>query len=204
MTGSQYAALYRCSVEDLRALAERMTATVQQRLGHPSSAEILLCRARDCTNPAERRRLYIAAFRSAHAETEHIPGNDLLSNIVEINTPKDIKNEIDALHASYEVVNQTAKGRPDWDVHYREFMQFYEKNKKPGWLNSSQSTVNNIRARAKRLEEWKRKLSSAGVQILEPEKIPDSSKNPVQGTLESATILIGVGIGALLLWKIAK
>ena len=75
-------------------------------------AEDHLRRAEQSSDAAEKRRLYIAAFRDAHFETQQIPGNDLLATLIEINTPKDVKNEIEALRASYEIVNQTAKGRP--------------------------------------------------------------------------------------------
>jgi hypothetical protein len=204
MTGSQYAALYRRSIEDLHPLAEAVSDAARKILSRPPLAEQHLRRAEQTTNPAERRRLYIAVFRDAHAEVAPVAGNDWLSDLIEINLPKDVKNDIEALKASYDIVNQTAKGRSDWDTHYQEFLRFYEQNKDPGWLNTSQSTVNNIRARAKRLEEWKQKLAAEGVAILEPEKKPDAAKNPVKDTIDSATLFIGLGLGGLLLWKLAK
>lgn len=200
MTGSQYASLYRRSVDDLRSLAETLTEAARKILGHPSVAEDHLRRAERTTDAAEKRRLYIAAFREAHFEAQQIPGNDLLGDLIEINTPKDVKNEIEALRASYEIVNQTAKGRSDWDAHYRDFQQFYDKNKNPGWLTTSQSTVNQIRDRARRLEEWKEQLVAEGVKIREPAKKP-APKNGVKGTLDSATIMILVAAGAILLLR---
>lgn len=200
MTGSQYAALYRRNVDDLRSLAETLTEAARKLLGRPPLAEDHLRRAEQSTDAAEKRRLYIAAFRDAHFEAQQIPGNDLLGDLIEINTPKDVKNEIEALRASYEIVNQTAKGRADWDAHYRDFQQFYDKNKNPGWLTTSQSTVNQIRDRARRLEEWKEQLAAEGVKIREPAK-KAAPKNGIKGTLDSATLMILVAAGAILLLR---
>ena len=199
MTGSEYAALNRWSLDDLRSLASVQIAGAMRALGRPVVAQVHMDLAEQTDDPALRRRHYIAAYREARFEMEHVPSANSLFEIV---LPKDIKNELEALRGSYEVVNQTAKGRPAWDAHYQEFTQFYEKNKDPGWLSSSYATIKNIRERAQRLEEWKQQLAAEGVKINEPEKKPQ--QNPVKDTIDSATLAILLGLGAVLLLKGSK
>ena len=196
MTGAEYAALNRWTLDDLRSLANVQLAGASRVLNRPLVAQVHMDLAEQTADPALRRRHYIAAYREARFELEHLPAANGLFEIV---LPKDIKNELDALKGSFEVVNQTAKGKPAWDAHYQEFQQFYEHNKDPGWLNSSYATITNIRERAQRLEDWKKKLASEGVKILEPEKKP--AGNPVKDTLDSAALVIAAGVGALLLLR---
>ena len=199
MTGAEYAALNRWALEDLRSLASVQIAGASRLLNRPLDAQVHMDLAEQAADPALRRRHYIAAYREARFELEHLPAANGLFEIV---LPKDIKNELDALKASFEVVNQTAKGKPAWDAHYQEFQQYYERNKDPGWLSSSYATITNIRERAQRLEDWKKQLAAEGVKILDPEKRP--ATNPVKDTLDSATLAIGVGLGALLLLRSDK
>ena len=112
--------------------------------------------------------------------------------------PQGCEERIEALRASYEIVNQTAKGRADWDAHYRDFQQFYDKNKNPGWLTTSQSTVSQIRDRARRLESGK-SAAAEGVKIREPAKKPASRM--ASGNARLATIMILVAAGAILLLR---
>lgn len=196
MTGAEYAALNRWTLEDLRSLANVQLAGATRLLNRPLVAQAHMDLAEQTPDPALRRRHYIAAYREARFEMEHLPAANGLFEIV---LPKDIKNELDALKASFEVVNQTAKGRPAWDAHYQEFQQFYERNKDPGWLNSSYATITSIRERAQRLEEWKKQLTAEGVKVLEPEKQPTA--NPVKDTIDSAALAVAVGLGALLLLR---
>ena len=196
MTGAEYAALNRWNLEDLRSLANVQLAGASRLLNRPLVAQIHMDWAEQTADPALRRRHYIAAYREARFELENLPAANGLFEIV---LPKDIKNELDALKASFEVVNQTAKGKPAWDAHYQEFQQFYERNKDPGWLSSSYATITNIRERAQRLEDWKKQLAAEGVKILEPEKKP--APNPVKDTLDSATVAVAVGLGAFLLLR---
>lgn len=197
MTGSEYAVLNRWTLDDLRSLANAQLAAATRLLGHPLMAQIHMDIAEQITDPAERRRQYIAAYREARFETEHLQvANGLII------LPKDLKNEVDALKASFDVVNQTAKGRPGWDAYYQEFLQFYERNKDPGWLSTTSGAMENVRERAQRLEEWKQNLSAEGVKILEPEKKP--AGNPVKDTIDAATVALVVGAGALLLLKTSK
>lgn len=196
MTGAEYAALNRWALEDLRSLANVQIAGATRLLNRPLVAQAHMDLAEQTGDPALRRRHYIAAYREARFEMEHLPAANGLFEIV---LPKDIKNELDALKASFEVVNQTAKGRPAWDAHYQEFQQFYERNKDPGWLSSSYSTITSIRERAQRLEEWKKQLTAEGVKVLEPEKKPTA--NPVKDTIDSAALAVAVGLGALLLLR---
>lgn len=198
MTGSQYATLYRWPIDDLRELAEVQLDGARHVLGRDPNATRHLRRASKESAPSAKRRHYIAAFREARFEIEGIPSANSLFEIV---TPKDIKNELEALRGSYEIVNQTAKGRPDWDAHYREFQEYYKKNKDPGWLSSTYATVKNVRARAQRLEEWKDQLTAEGVKIREPQKKTAPNANPIKDTLDSATIMLLVGVGAVLLLK---
>ena len=75
MTGSQYAALYRRSVDDLRSLAETDRGRAQDP-GAPSVA-----RGSPTPRGADYRRGREAALSprccDAHFETQQIPGNDL-------------------------------------------------------------------------------------------------------------------------------
>lgn len=199
MTGSEYAILNRWSLDDLRSLASLQLARAQRVLGQPLVAQLYLDMAEQLSDPRERRRYYVSAYREARQAMEQFPSANAFFELV---LPKDIKNEIDALKSSYDVVNQTAKGRSDWDVHYQEFLQYYEKNKDPGWLNSSYATITNIRERAQRLEEWKKKLSGEGVKVLEPEKKPPPS--PTKDAIDSATVALLLGIGGVLLMKGGK
>lgn len=196
MTGSEYAMLNRWSLDDLRSLANLQLARAQRLLGRPLVAQLYLDLAEQFSDSRERRRYYLAAYREAREALEQLPSANGLFELV---LPKDIKNEIDALKSSYDVVNQTAKGRSDWDVHYQEFLQFYEKNKDPGWLTSSYATLTNIRERAQRLEEWKKKLSTDGVKILEPEK--KAPPSPTKDAIDSASVALLLGIGGFLLMK---
>ncbi len=199
MTGAEYAALNRWNLDDLRSLASVQLAGASRLLNRPLVAQVHMDLAEQTADPALRRRHYIAAYREARFDLEHIPSANGLFEIV---LPKDIKNELDELKASFEVVNQTAKGKPAWDAHYQEFQQFYERNKDPGWLSSSYATITNIRERAQRLEDWKKQLAAEGVKILDPEKKP--ATNPVKDTLDSATLAVAVGLGALLLLRSDK
>ena len=200
MTGAEYAALNRWDLDDLRSLASVQIAGATRILNRPLLAQVHMDLAEQTTDPTLRRRHYIAAYSEARFELEF---NSAAANgLFEIVLPKDIKNELDALKASFEVVDQTAKGKPAWDAHYQEFRQFYERNKDPGWLNSSYATITNIRERAQRLEDWKKQLTAEGVKILDPEKKP--VPNPVKDTLDSATLAVAVGLGALLLLRSDK
>jgi hypothetical protein len=196
MTGAEYAALNRWSLDDLRSLASVQIAGATRLLNRPLVAQTHMDLAEQTADLSLRRRHYIAAYREARFEMEHLPAANGLFEVV---LPKDIKNELDELKASFEVVNQTAKGKPAWDEHYQEFQQFYERNKDPGWLSSSYATITNIRERAQRLEDWKKQLAAEGVKILDPEKKPPG--NPVKDTLDSATVAVAVGLGALLLLR---
>lgn len=196
MTGSEYSALNRWSLDDLRSLANVQIAGAARLLGRPLLAQVHMDLAEQTTDPALRRRHYIAAYREARFELEDLPSANGLLDIV---SPKDIRNELEALRGSYEVVNQTAKGRGDWDAHYKEFLQYFEKNKDPGWLDSSYSTMTHIRERAQRLEEWKKKLAVEGVKILEPEK--KQGANPTKDVIDSATVALLLGLGGVLLLR---
>lgn len=116
------------------------------------------------------------------------PANDLFDSVLTINTPSDIRAELDQLHASYEVVNQQARGNPDWDAHYAEFQRFYA-DLRPrtegatAWLRVGSGTLNSVRNRAHRLEEWKAALLHRGVAVPEPEKKPPPDSGSLQDTL---------------------
>ena len=129
------------------------------------------------------------------------PANDLVDSVLTINTPSDIRAELDQLKASYEVVNQQAKGSPDWDAHYAEFLRFYE-DLRPrtegasSWLRVGSGTLNNIRNRAQRLEEWKAALLNRGVAVPEPEKKPPPDSGSLQDALKLGLLLVA-GLGVL-------
>lgn len=142
----------------------------------------------------------------AQSLLQNPPANDLwdpdIKGLLEIVTPSTIKAELEALRASYEIVHQSAKGNPAWEVHYAEFQQFYDKNKDPGWLTSSFSTVRTIRQRARRLEEWKDKLRSEGVRVQEPAKQdPSGGSGSSSSLLPAATALAVLALGGILLLK---
>lgn len=200
MTGSEYAVLNRWSLDDLRSFVNIRIARAQRVLDRPLVAQFYMDLAGQTRDPAERRRYYIAAYREVRFATEGLSAaNGMLDEIL---SPRDIKNELEALRASYEVVNQSARGRSGWDAHYQEFLKFYEANKDPGWFTSSQATMDHIRERARRLEEWKKQLSAEGVKIGEPEKkLPTT---PVKDALDSATLAIALGVGGLFLLRSSK
>lgn len=116
-----------------------------------------------------------ARERLARLRAHRHPANDMLDSVLEIHTPSDVRAALDQLRASYDIVNMQAKGRPDWDTHYAEFVKFYEDTRPntfgvTGWLKISAGTYNAIRQRSRRLEEWKQMLASAGVKVAEPPK----------------------------------
>lgn len=168
--------------------------------GRPLAAQFYMDLAEQASEPAERRRYYIAAYREVRFSTEGIAAANGMFD--EILSPRDIKNELEALRASYEVVNQAARGRAGWDAHYQEFLKFYEANKDPGWFTFGQASMDQIRERGRRLEEWKKKLSTEGVKVEEPEKkLPTT---PVKDALDSAVLVIALGLGGLFLLRSSK
>lgn len=200
MKGSEYAVLYRWSLDDLHSFVNLQIARAQRMLGSPLAAQFYMDLADQSLEPAERRRYYIAAYREVRLATERLPSANGMFD--EILSPQDIKNELEALKASYDVVNQTARIRPSWAAHYEEFLKFYEANKDPGWFTSSQATMDHIRERGRRLEEWKKQLIADGVPIHEPEKKPPAA--PVKDALDSATLAIALGLGGWLLLRSSK
>ncbi|MBL9008158.1 MAG: hypothetical protein JNJ46_28120 [Myxococcales bacterium] len=78
--------------------------------------------------------------------------------------PWSIRDLLQETDADYERINLQAKGRPDWDVEYTSWKTFYQANKDPGWLSSSQETAQAIRRRQARLVEWQKLLAQRGVQ----------------------------------------
>lgn len=116
-----------------------------------------------------------ARARLARLRSRPRPANDLLDQVLTIHTPADIRAELDQLRASYDLQHAQAKGRPDWDTHYAEFVRFYEDTRPStfgvsAWVKVTTATLNNIRQRARRLEEWKAKLQAEGVKVPEPKK----------------------------------
>lgn len=142
---------------------------------------------------------HAARERLGRLRARRQPANDLLDSVLEIHTPADIRAELDQLRASYDVVNAQAKGRPDWDAHYAEFVHFYEDTRPrtfgvAGYLKVSTGTLNNVRQRARRLEEWKAQLQAAGVKVPEPpKKEPESDWGwlKVAGAAAAAAFALG-------------
>lgn len=200
MTGSEYVLLHRWSLADLRSLANLQLARAHRALGSPIAAQLYMDLAEQSSDPIERRQHYITAYREARLVTDQLPwANGMFDEIL---SPQDIKNELEALKASYDVVNQTARIRPSWAAHYEEFLKFYEANKDPGWFTASQATMDHIRERSRRLEEWKKQLATDGVPIREPDKkLPVT---PVKDALDSATLAIVLGLGGWLLLRSGK
>lgn len=200
MTGSEYVLLHRWSIDDLRSLANLQLARAQRMLGSPIAAQLYMDMAEQIRDPTERRQYYITAYREARLVTDQLPwANGMFDELL---SPQDIKNELEALRGSYEVVNQTASGVQGWDAHYREFLKFYDANKDPGWFTANQATMEHVRERGRRLEEWKKKLAADGVKIQEPEKKPPTT--PVKDALDSATLAIVLGLGGMLLLRSGK
>lgn len=145
---------------------------------------------------------HAARARLARLRGRSQPANDLIDGLVTIITPADIRAELDELNASYDLVNQQAKGDPAWDTHYAEFKGFYAETRPrtegvTAYLKTSTGTLNGIRRRAQRLEEWKATLAKKGVAIVEPEKKPPP---PMDGGLQDSLrlgLLVIAGLGVL-------
>jgi hypothetical protein len=125
------------------------------------------------------------------------PANGLLEDLVHIDSPSDVRSALDQLRASYDIVNQQAKGLADWDAHYADFVRFFDETRPrtegvTAWLKVGQGTIDAIRDRARRLEEWKASLARRNVQISEPAKRePPPSSGALGGLAAAAPWVVG-------------
>lgn len=82
----------------------------------------------------------------------------------EILFPWNIRDLLQSTDSEYERINLRAKGQPEWDIDFQSWKNFYQANKDPGWLSSSQETAQEVRRRQARLAEWQKQLAAKGVQ----------------------------------------
>lgn len=82
----------------------------------------------------------------------------------EILFPWNLRDLVQETDAEYERINAQARGMPGWDVEYQSWKTFFQANKDPGWLSSSQETAQAIRRRQAKLADWQKQLSQKGIQ----------------------------------------
>jgi hypothetical protein len=82
----------------------------------------------------------------------------------EILFPWNLRDLLQETDAEYERLNPLATGQPGWDIEYQSWKTFFQANKDPGWLSSSQETAQAIRRRQARLKEWQALLAQKGIQ----------------------------------------
>ena len=99
------------------------------------------------------RREALARFRR--------PAQGMLDEIL---FPWNLRDLLQETDGEYERLNPLAKGTPGWEADFTSWKAFYEANKNPGWLSSSQETAQAVRRRQARLADWQKQLSKAGVQ----------------------------------------
>jgi hypothetical protein len=120
--------------------------------------------------------------------------NDLSILTDGIVTPGDVRGMLDQLKADYDVVNTTAAQRPDWQVHYKEFVAYYERTRPEiGWFSTGHGTITQIRDRRRQLEAWKEKLAREGVKVASPpRREAPSTLGDLSGLLWAGAALAGL------------
>jgi hypothetical protein len=138
-----------------------------------------------------------ARDRLAALRQRRRPANDLMGDFFSVTTPEDIRSELDQLKASYDIVHQTAAGRPEWDTHYQEFAAYYQRTRpRIGWLSSGQGTIDQLRDRRRQLEQWKQRLSEEGVRVKDPKRAepPPGAADSFGSLLKWGAVVLGLSL----------
>lgn len=170
------------------------------------------------THDQDRATSYIDAWMTARQAVTHlgslagfgesdtwyfVKGPPAQGMLDEVWFPWNVKDLVASTDADFERIHLVGKGRPAWETEYKGWKQFYARNQDPGWLSSSQETVEAVRRYQRRLKDWQEQFRKENlpvgpsVQIAEVTPlVSPPSTDAWSGLAKGALILGGLYVAA--------